>query len=154
MTVSSEGAVLPPADAGTRDPCEAPGRGERGSGVVAAITLVFALTFGGVVWLARDVDRGISNRSAAGSIAFQAARSAAQAAAVPDLRASGSLAVDPFAARAAAQRTASALFASYGVAGRVTSIDVGADRVTVTVGVSDGGQTVTGVGTVRTERTP
>ena len=61
-------------------------RGERGSGLVAGIVLIFAFTFLGMVWLARDVDRGVSNRSAAQSIAFQAARSGAQSASIADLR--------------------------------------------------------------------
>ena len=50
------------------------GRGENGSGLVAGIALIFAFTFLGLVWLARDVDRGVSNRSAAQSIAIQTAR--------------------------------------------------------------------------------
>ena len=50
-------------------------QGDRGSGLVTGITLIFAFTFLGLVWLARDVDRSVSNRSTAQSIAFQAARS-------------------------------------------------------------------------------
>ena len=61
-------------------------RGELGAGLVAGIALIFAFTFLGLVWLARDVDRGVSNRSAAQSIAFQAARSGAQSAAAAELR--------------------------------------------------------------------
>ncbi len=129
------------------------GRGDRGAGLVAGITLIFAFTFLGLVWLARDVDRGVSNRSAAQSIAFQAARSGAQSAAVTDLR-SGSVTIDPVAARRAAATTADALFASYGVAGSVDSVDVVDDRVSVTVTITDDGRTVTGAGTVRSERAP
>ncbi len=98
-------------------------RGDRGAGLVAGIALIFAFTFLGLVWLARDVDRGVSNRSAAQSIAFQAARSGAQSAAVTDLR-SGSTLIDPAAATSAATATAGALFASYGVDGSVTSVEV------------------------------
>lgn len=130
------------------------GAGDRGSGVVAAITLIFAFTFLGLVWLARDVDRSVSNRSAAQSIAFQAARSGAQASDVAALRDGSLTAIDPDAARSAAQRTAVALFASYGVSGTITGIDVEVDRVTVSVTITDAGRTVTGSGTVRTERTP
>ena len=54
--------------------------------MVAGIALIFAFTFLGLVWLARDVDRGVSNRSAAQSIAFQAARSGAQATSISGLR--------------------------------------------------------------------
>lgn len=129
------------------------GRGERGSGLVAGIALIFAFTFLGLVWLARDVDRGVSNRSAAQSIAFQAARSGAQSAAATDLR-SGVTLVDPAAATQAATSTAGALFSSYGVEGTVTSVDVVADSVSVSVTITDDGRTVTGAGTVRAERAP
>jgi hypothetical protein len=128
-------------------------RGDRGSGLVAGIALIFAFTFLGLVWLARDVDRGVSNRSAAQSIAFQAARSGAQSASATDLR-SGVGVIDPAAARRAATSTASALFASYGVDGTVTSVDVAADSVSVSVAITDDGRTVTGAGTVRAERAP
>lgn len=122
--------------------------GDRGSGLVAGIALLFAFTFLGLVWVARDVDRGISNQSAASSIAFQAARSGAQAARVDDLRRGDLDGLDPDAARAAATATASQLFASYRVAGSVTSIDVDLanSKVTVTVTIIDGSKTVTGVG--------
>ena len=128
-------------------------KGELGSGLVAGIALMFAFTFLGLVWLARDVDRGVSNRSAAQSIAFQAARSGAQAAGVTDLR-TGLALIDPDAAIQAASSTAGALFASYDVDGRVTSVEVAADSVSVSVTIIDGGVTVTGAGTVRAERAP
>jgi hypothetical protein len=129
------------------------GSGELGAGLVAGIALLFAFTFLGLVWLARDVDRGVSNRSAAQSIAFQAARSGAQSAAITDLR-SGVIVIDPAAAVRAATSTAGALFTSYGVQGAVTSIDVVSDSVSVTVTITDDGRTVTGAGTVRAERAP
>jgi hypothetical protein len=106
-----------------------------------------------LVWLARDVDRGVSNRSAAQSIAFQAARSGAQSAAITDLR-SGVTVIDGAAARSAAAATADSLFASYRVDGALTSVEVVADSVSVTVTITDDGRTVTGAGTVRAERTP
>lgn len=127
--------------------------GERGAGLVAGIALIFAFTFLGLVWLARDVDRGVSNRSAAQSIAFQAARSGAQAAAIADLR-TGANVIDPLAARQAAVATADTLFRSYRVDGRIVSVQVDADRVSVTVTITDGGRTVTGAGSVRAERAP
>lgn len=130
-------------------------RGERGSGLVAGIVLIFAFTFLGMVWLARDVDRGVSNRSAAQSIAFQAARSGAQSASIADLRNNADAgAIDEPAARRAAAATADALFASYDVDGSITSIEVDGDRVAVTVEITDGNITVTGAGTVRAERAP
>lgn len=121
---------------------------ERGSGLVAGIAFMFAFTFLGLVWLARDVDRGISNQSAATSIAFQAARSGAQAARVDDVRGGAIETIDPAAARSAASATASQLFASYRVAGGVASIDVdlATSKVTVTINIADGSTTVTGVG--------
>lgn len=130
-------------------------RGERGAGLVAGIALIFAFTFLGLVWLARDVDRGVSNRSAAQSIAFQAARSGAQAASITSLR-SGveSTAIDEVAARRQATNTATAMLGSYGLDGSITSITVDGDRVTVTLVVTDDGLTVTGSGTVRAERAP
>lgn len=130
-------------------------RGDRGSGLVTAIVLIFAFTFLGLVWLARDVDRGISNRSAAQSIAFQAARSGAQASAIRELRSEAGVAtVEPAAARRAATRIAEALFASYDVDGSVTSIEIVDALVSVTVRIVDGGITVTGSATVRAERAP
>jgi hypothetical protein len=129
-------------------------RGDRGAGLVAGIVLIFAFTFLGLVWLARDVDRGVSNRSAAQSIAFQAARSGAQAVAPGETRrGDGRVVVDAGRAREAASRTASSLFASYGLDGSVTAIDVVDDRVSVEVTVTDAGVTVTGAATVRAERT-
>ena len=130
-------------------------REEHGAGLVAGIVLIFAFTFLGLVWLARDVDRGVSNRSAAQSIAFQAARSGAQATSVGALRETErSIAVDEAAARAAATTTAPRLVASYGLDGSVSSIAVTADTVSVTVTIVDSGVTVTGAGTVRAERAP
>jgi hypothetical protein len=129
------------------------GRGERGAGLIAGIALIFAFTFLGLVWLARDVDRGVSNRSTAQSIAFQAARSGAQSTGVTALR-DGVVAIDPDLAREAAVITAGELFASYGVDGRVTAVEVGADRVSVTVSIVDDGRAVTGAAVVRAERTP
>jgi Tfp pilus assembly protein PilX len=130
-------------------------REEHGAGLVAGIVLIFAFTFLGLVWLARDVDRGVSNRSAAQSIAFQAARSGAQATSVGALRETErSIAVDEPAARAPATPTPQRLFASYGLDGSVSSIAVTADTVSVTVTIVDSGVTVTGAGTVRAERAP
>ena len=138
-----------------RAPESSPCRGDRGSGLVTGIVLIFAFTFLGLVWLARDVDRGISNRSAAQSIAFQAARSGAQASAIGEVRSDADVAtVDPAGARRAAVRTAEALFDSYDVDGSVTSIEVADALVSVTVRIVDGGITVTGAATVRAERAP
>ena len=127
---------------------------DRGAGLVVGIAVMFAFTFLGLVWLARDVDRAVSNRSAAQAIAFQSARAGAQAAVVPGLRSGDQPIVDDAAAHAAASRTAEALFASYEVSGRITSIAVGVDDVTVAVAIDDDGHTATGIGTVRAARAP
>lgn len=129
--------------------------GDEGAGLVVGIVLLFALTFGGLVWLARDVDRGVSNRSTAQSIAFQAARSGAQATAIGAVRSGGDgVTIDDHEARRRALATAAELFASYGVDGAVTAIAVGVDEVAVTVEIVDGGITVTGAGTARSVRAP
>lgn len=129
-------------------------RGEQGSGVVAMVTLVFAFTFLGLVWLARDVDRAVSNRSAAQSIAFQSARSGAQAAYAPALRAGETTDVDSTAGQVAARRTAATLFAEYDLNGRISRLSIDGDRVTVEVVIDDPDGAVSGSGTVRAERAP
>ena len=128
-------------------------RGDRGSAFAAGLLLMFAFTAGAVVWLARDVDRSISNRSAAQSIAFQAARSGAREIDVAALR-TGSATIDTRAARSAASSAAATLFASYGVEGRVTSIAVTRDGVTVAVAIEDAGRVVNGHATARAETGP
>lgn len=131
------------------------GGGDDGAGLVVGIVLIFAFTFLGLVWLARDVDRGVSNRSTAQSIAFQAARSGTQATSIDAVRGDAAIvALDEGEARRRAATTAGELFASYGVDGSVTSIDVGVDEVTVIVEIVDGSITVTGAGTARSVRAP
>lgn len=116
---------------------------------------MFSFTFLGLVWLAHDVDRGISNESTAQSIAFQAARAAAQTTSVADARA-GAVSIDPSRACASASTAAERLFGSYAVDGSVTrcDIDPGGLRVTVEVVIADGSVSVSGIGIVSTERTP
>ncbi len=115
---------------------------------------MFSFTFLGLVWLAHDVDRGISNESTAQSIAFQAARAAAQTTSVADAR-SGGVSIDAGRACASASAAAARLFASYAVDGSMTrcDIDTGGSRVTVEVVIADGAISVNGVGIVSTERT-
>ena len=128
--------------------------GDRGSGLVAGIAFMFAFTFLGLVWVARDVDRGISNQSAATSIAFQAARSGAQSALVDDVRSGEVAALDQAAARSAARSTATQLFRSYGVNGAVAGIDIDHSTVVVTVTIVDGSKSVTGVGAAEAVEVP
>lgn len=123
-------------------------RGDHGAGLVAGIVVMFAGTFLGLVWLADTVDRNISNQTAATSIAFQAARSGAQAAQVDDLRIGVARHLDAAEARAAADTTAARLFERYDVDGTVTRIDVdqATSTVTVTVRITEGPRAVTGRG--------
>jgi hypothetical protein len=123
--------------------------------MVTGLVLIFAFTAGAVVWLARDVDRSVSNRSSAQSIAFQAARAGAQQVDAGSVRSgAASIVVDPGAARRAAERTASRLLTAYELDGSVTAVEVGGDRVVVTVVVEDPAGSVTGVGAARAEGTP
>ncbi len=128
-------------------------RGDRGTTLAAGLVLMFAFTAGAVIWLARDVDRSISNRSAAQSVAFQAARSGARELDVAALR-TGAPAIDLDGARTAAIAAADALFHSYGVVGEVTSVVIERDRVTVGVEIVDGGRAVSGHATARTQDGP
>jgi hypothetical protein len=127
-------------------------RGERGTALVAALVLLFAFTAGAVIWLARDVDRRVSNRSAAQSIAFQAARSGAQQVQVASLRGGQvDVVIDGASAREQAQRIANRLFDEYDVDGSVVRISVAEATVTVEVLISDPAGDVVGVGSARAE---
>ena len=117
--------------------------------MAVGLLLLFAFTAGGVVWLARDVDRAISNRGAAQSIAFQAARSGAQQIDVARLRVDGALVLDESTARSESADTVTRLLVAYGLDGAVTAMDVDGGQMTVVVEVFDGGRTVTGVGVAR-----
>ena len=127
-------------------------RGDRGMATVTALVLLFAFTAAGVIWLARDANRSVSNRTAAQSIAFQAARSGAQQVAVASLRQGAEVRVDEGAARQAAVSTAADLFAGYEVAGRVVDVTlVGHDTVQVEVRISDPAGDVTGIAAATAE---
>lgn len=127
---------------------------DRGAALVAGIAIMFSFTFLGLVWLANDVDRAISNESAAQSIAFQAARTAAQTVSVSDLR-GGALVLDPSTSCARGASAAARLLDSYGVVGAVDrcTVDDTGTKVTVVVSITDGGRTVRGTGIVTAERT-
>lgn len=131
------------------------GRGQRGSAVVTALVLLFAFTAGGVIWLSRDVNRVVTNRSAAQSIAFQSARAGAQQVEVGSLRGAGeaSVVLHPERARAAGRRIADELFAAYGVSG-TSSMAIDGDTVTVTVTIIDPDGDATASGSVQARRGP
>lgn len=123
-------------------------RDERGSGLVAGIVFMFAFTFLGLIWLAGTVDRGISNQSAATSIAFQAARSGAQAALPDELRGGEVENLDAGRAEAAARATAAQLISSYQLSGNasVSGFDIRGTTVIVEITITDGTITVAGRG--------
>ncbi len=132
------------------------GRGDRGSSMVTGVVLMFAFTAGAIIWLARDVDRAVSDRASAQSIAFQAARSGAQQVDIDALRRApgGPIAIDPNLARPAAMATAARLLDAYDLDGRITAIDVVGDRVTVSLEVAAAGRIVTGAGSARAQASP
>lgn len=132
-------------------------RGDRGMAIVTGLVLLFAFTAGAVIWLARDVNRTVSNRSVAQSIAFQAARSGAQQVDVDTLRDGGGeeIAIDRSAAEVAVRDTAELLFEDYGVDGAVVAIRfVDTDGVEVEVRIDDPAGDVTGVAAARAEVGP
>jgi len=132
------------------------GRGERGSAMVTGVVLMFAFTAGAIIWLSRDVDRAVSDRASAQSIAFQAARSGAQQVDLDALRRrpGAPIELDPDLARPAVASTAERLLDAYDLDGRITGIDVAADRVTVTLEIETAGRIVTGTGSARAQGTP
>ncbi len=130
-------------------------RGERGTAIVTALVLLFSFTAGAVIWLARDVDRVVSNRSAAQSIAFQAARSGAQQVVVNDLRVrtEDAVVIDLARAQTEAHRTANRLFDEYHVDGLVTVVRLtNPHNVVVELTIRDPTGDVTGVGSAEAQR--
>ncbi|HZB40169.1 MAG TPA: hypothetical protein VE487_04345 [Ilumatobacter sp.] len=120
--------------------------------MVTGLVLLFAFTAGAVIWLARDANRSVSNRTAAQSIAFQAARSAAQQLRVASLRDGATVRVDADSGRRAAEATAGDLFSGYDVDGVVVRVTVvPPDMVEVEVRISDPAGDVTGVAAARAE---
>jgi hypothetical protein len=132
------------------------GSGDRGTAFVSALVLLFAMTAGGLIWLSRDVNRRVANRSAAQSIAFQAARSGAQQVSVRDLRGGSSpvVVIDEVAAREQAAHVAGRLFDAFGVDGSIDRIAVTVDSVTVEITIFDPAGSVTGLGSARAEAGP
>ena len=130
-------------------------RGERGMSMVTGLVLMFSFTAGAVIWLARDVNRTVSNRSAAQSIAFQAARSGAQQVVVGALRdgvEDDVVVIDLPRATQAARETADVLFEEYEVDGVVVSVrQVDSDGVEVEVRIDDPAGDVIGVASARAE---
>jgi hypothetical protein len=125
-------------------------------GIVTGLVLMFSFTFSGLVWLVRDVDRGISLRAPAQAIAFQAARAGAQQIDAESLRvgASHTLIVNPVAAELAVQQAVeqsvrSEALLSSTIRIELVSVAVGSDSVEVKVEISDGLRKVVGHGMAR-----
>ena len=139
------------------DPSPGRLRGDRGQAFVVALVVLFTFTGAAAVWLARDVNQRVSDRSALQSVAFQAARSGAQQIDVGSLRdgADDGVVIDDGAARRAARDTAERLAAQYGLEARIVAqgYDGGrSDTWAVTVALNadpgdneDGALSVTGV---------
>ena len=121
---------------------------DRGSATVAAIALMLSLTGGSLLWLTWNVDRSINAASDADAIAFQAARAGAQAIDPASLR-TDTPTLNADQAPQFAIDAAASLFAANETAGRVVSVEVEADRVTVIIEITEAGRTVTGQGTAR-----
>lgn len=97
-------------------------RGDRGQAFVVALVVLFTFTGAAAVWLARDVNQRVSDRSALQSIAFQAARSGAQQIDLGSVRGgTDGLIIDDGAARVAAGETAGRLAAQYGLEARIVA---------------------------------
>lgn len=116
---------------------------DRGSAIVATLTLTFVFMAGGFIWLSRTVDRSVHDRAQASSVAFQAARAGAQAV---DLEASsaGTILLDAPRAVAAARSVAASLLAANGDSGVVEAIRIDGARVTVTVAITTTGRRAVG----------
>ena len=132
-------------------------RGDRGQAFVVALVVLFTFTGAAAIWLARDVNQRVSDRSALQSVAFQAARSGAQQIDLGGLRGDAGevLVIDERAAREAASETAERLAAQYGLEARILTQGYDAGRVdtwAVTLALNadpgdnaDGSLSVTGV---------
>jgi len=115
------------------------GRGERGTAIITASVLLFAMTAAGILYLTRDVNRVVTNRSAAQSIAFQSARAGAQQVDVDSLRNGGGdrVEIDDAAAAVESARVGALLLDAYGLDGSVSLPEIDGDTVTISVTVID-----------------
>ena len=120
---------------------------DRGSVVVTTVVLMVTLTGGALIWLTRDVDRQIAAVSQANAVALQAARAGAQRLTPASLRGANAITIDRDAASRAATTTASDLLDANHTVGRVETVLIAGDRITVTVSITEAGRTVTGQAT-------
>ncbi len=120
------------------DRCQRRCRGDRGAGMAFALVLIFAFTAGGVIWLTRDVGTRVAQRSAAQSVAFQAARAGAQQLSPDTMRGDADpgidIQLDVARARDAALTAANNLLDAYHLSGSVeVAVEGDPIRVVVTV---------------------
>ena len=120
---------------------------DRGSVVVTTVVLMVTLTGGALIWLTRDVDRQIAAVSQANAVALQAARAGAQRLTPASLRGANTITIDRDAANRAATATAINLLDANHTVGRVETVLITGDRITVTVSITEAGRTVTGQAT-------
>jgi hypothetical protein len=116
---------------------------DRGAATVAMITFMFVFMLGSLLWLSRTVDQSLDDRTNASAVAFQAARSGAQAL-DPAAARRGEVVIDEPAARRAAASTVSRLLAANGDTGRITAFAVDGSRVTITVTIDTTGRPSSG----------
>lgn len=116
---------------------------DRGAATVAMITFMFVFMLGSLLWLSGTVDQSLDDRTNASAVAFQAARSGAQAL-DPDAARRGDVVIDETAARRAAAATVSRLLSANGDTGSMTTFAVDGTRVTVTVTIDTTGRPSTG----------
>jgi hypothetical protein len=116
---------------------------DRGSAIVATLTLTFVLMAGGFIWLSRTVDRSLHDRAQATAVAFQAARAGAQSVDVAASHA-GAIVLDERRAIAAATAAASRLLAANGDTGSVDSVRIDGPRVMVVVTITTSGRRAVG----------
>ncbi|MCU1502532.1 MAG: hypothetical protein JWM12_1886 [Ilumatobacteraceae bacterium] len=119
---------------------------DRGTAIVATLTLCFVFMAGGFIWLSRTVDRSLHDRSQAAAVAFQAARAGAQAGDVV-LSLGGVIVLDPGRAVVAARTMAMELLVANGDTGEVGPVEIDGARVTVTVTITTSGRRAVGTGT-------
>jgi hypothetical protein len=123
-------------------------RGERGQAYVLALVVLFTFTGAAAIWLARDVNQRVSDRSAVQSIAFQAARAGAQQIEVSTIRggSGAGVVIDERAARTAAVEAARRLSAQYELDTQIVSQGYEGGRTdtwAVTVAIPDGRSEIT-----------
>lgn len=99
------------------------------------MVVLFLTTGVAAIWLARDVNQRVSDRSALQSVAFQAARTGAQQIDVGGLRTGGEAAIDEDRAAVSASLTADRLAELYGIEAVVIEQGYGDDTTTWTVTV-------------------